>query len=216
MSEQKEDFKKTSIRGTDDVKELRASEETRIYNASKELDNDKTRVASRHTWIGEPGDRSTRIADPTIDERETRVVSRPDVQEEAGSDQLKKIDAGAILGRAKDLTGSAARAGKLAVRDVKNVKVADKRKFARFLRIVGVLLLIFIIEIGYFRFASHVKKMPDEIKETQKELDLTKKENAILEKEIDALGDYDSVEELKASWERLKDKVDKAAAGTYY
>ena len=58
--------------------------------------------------------------------------------------------------------------------------------------------------------------VPDEIKETQKELELTQKENALLEKDIEELGDYDSVEELKASWERLKDKVDKAAAGTFY
>lgn len=215
MSEQ-EDIKKTRIQETEESANVRAPEETRIYNASIALDNDDSRATSRHTWIGEPGDRSTRIAKPLTDDRETRIVSRSTEPEESEAEAPKKIDAGAVLGKAKDITGSAARAGRLAVRDVKNVKVADKKKFSRFLKIVGVLLFIFILELGYFRFASHVKKMPDEIKETQKELELTQKENALLEKKIDELGDYDSVEELKASWERLKDKVDKAAAGTYY
>ena len=214
MSDQREDLKKTRIREADKADEIRAPEETRIYNAS--YDDDSTRIVKRHTWIGEPGDRSTRIAGAVTDERETKVVQRDVGQEAPAGDEPKKIDAGAVLNKAKDLTGSAARAGKLAVNDVKNVKVADKKKFSRFLRIVGVLFIIFIIELGYFRFAAHVKKMPDEVKETQKELELTQKENAILEKEIEALGDYDSVEELKASWERLKDKVDKAEAGTFY
>ncbi|MBO5512978.1 MAG: hypothetical protein J5961_00130 [Mogibacterium sp.] len=215
MSEQ-EDIKKTRITETDESAKIRAPEETRIYNATKELEKDSGRVTSRHTWIGEPDDRVTRIAQPVIDDRETRIVSRSPVQEESETVAPKKIDAGAVLGKAKDLTGSAARAGRLAVHDVKNVKVADKKKFSRFLRIVGVLFVILLLELGYFKFASNVRKMPDEIKETQKELELTQKENALLEEEIEALGDYDSVEELKASWERLKDKVDKAAAGTYY
>lgn len=214
MSEQREDLKKTRIKEAEKADDVRAPEETRIYNAS--LDDGNTRVVKRHTWIGEPGDRSTRIAGAVTDDRETRVVRRDTEQSETDGGSQKKIDAGAVFSKAKDITGSAARAGRLAVHDVKNVKVADKRKFSRFLRILGVLFIIFVIEIGYFRFAAHVKKMPDEIKETQKELELTKKENALLEKEIEALGDYDSVEELKASWERLKDKVDKAAAGTYY
>lgn len=210
-----EDIKKTRIQETEESVNVRAPEETRIYNASISSDPDK-RVTSRHTWIGDPAERATRIAEPVIDDRETKVMRRSTDPEEPEAGASKKIDAGAVLGKAKDLTGSAARAGRLAVHDVKNVKVADKKKFARFLRIVGVLLIIFIIELGYFRFASHVNKMPAEIKETQKELELTQKENALLEEEIKALGDYDSVEELKASWERLKDKVDKAAAGTYY
>lgn len=214
MSEQ-EDIKKTRISETDESAKVRAPEETRIYNASISSDPEK-RVTSRHTWIGDPAEKATRIAEPVIDDRETKVMSRSAAPEEPATGASKKIDAGAIVGKAKDLTGSAARAGRLAVHDVKNVKVADKKKFSRFLRIVGVLLFIFILELGYFKFASNVKKMPNEIKETQKELELTQKENALLEKEIEALGDYDSVEELKASWERLKDKVDKAAAGTYY
>ena len=211
-----EDIKKTRIQETEESVNVRAPEETRIYNASKELDSDGNHTATRHTWIGEPGDRSTRIAEAVTDDRETKVVGQVAPQDEVEKESPRKIYAGAVLGKAKDLTGSAARAGRLAVHDVKNVKVADKKKFTRFLRIVGVLLIIFIIELGYFRFASHVNKMPAEIKETQKELELTQKENALLEEEIEALGDYDSVEELKASWERLKDKVDKAAAGTYY
>jgi predicted nuclease with TOPRIM domain len=215
MSEQ-EDIKKTRIRLPEESEKIRAPEETRIYNATKELENDNTRFATRHTWIGDPDDRITRVAGAVSDDRETRVVSRSTVEDDAESLASKKIDAGAIMGRAKDITGSAARAGRLAVHDVKNVKVADKKKFSRFLWILGVLFVILILEIGYFKFASNVKKLPDEIKETQKELELTKKENALLEEEIEALGDYDSVEELKASWERLKDKVDKAAAGTYY
>ncbi len=214
MSEQREDLKKTRIKEAEKAAEIRAPEETRIYNASK--DDGSTRVVKRHTWIGEPDDRSTRIAGAEIDERETRVVHRDSERFETENEDPRKIDAAAVFGKAKDLTGSAARAGRLAVHDVKNVKIADRKKFSRFLRIVGVLFIIFIIEIGYFRFAAHVKKMPDEIKETQKELELTQKENALLEKDIEELGDYDSVEELKASWERLKDKVDKAAAGTFY
>ena len=169
MSEQ-EDIKKTRITETDESAKIRAPEETRIYNATKELEKDSGRVTSRHTWIGEPDDRVTRIAQPVIDDRETRIVSRSPVQEESETVAPKKIDAGAVLGKAKDLTGSAARAGRLAVHDVKNVKVADKKKFSRFLRIVGVLFVILLLELGYFKFASNVRKMPDEIKETQKEL----------------------------------------------
>lgn len=215
MSEQREDLRKTRIENNEKSTEIRAPKETRIYSASVELENSKGR-ATRHTWIGEADDRSTRIAGAVTDDRKTKVVGRPDTVSEDESVAQKKLDTGAILGRAKDITGGAVTAGRTAVRDVKNVKIADKKKFSRFLKIVGVLFIILIIEIGYFRFASHVKKMPGEIKETQKELELTKKENALLEKEIEALGDYDSVEELKASWDRLKDKVDKAAAGTYY
>ena len=165
-----EDIKKTRISETDESAKVRAPEETRIYNASISSDTDSKRVTSRHTWIGEPGDRSTRIAEALSDDRETKIVSRSPASEEAETVAPKKIDAGAIVGKAKDLTGSAARAGRLAVHDVKNVKVADKKKFSRFLRIVGVLLFIFILELGYFKIASNVRKMPGEIKETQKEI----------------------------------------------
>lgn len=214
MSEQRDDLKKTRIKEAEKATEIRASEETRIYNASADGRDDHS--VKRHTWIGDPDDRNTRIAGAAMDERETRVVHRDASEVTAKSEAANKIDAGAVLGKAGDIAGSAARAGILAVRDVRNVKIADKKKFSRFLRIVAVLLIIFVIEIAYFRFAAHVKKMPDEIKETQKELELTQKENKLLEEEIEALGDYDSVEELKASWERLNDKVAKAAAGTYY
>ena len=227
MSDRTEEIKKTRIREAEDSLNIRASGETRIYDAGTDGDG---KSAKRHTWIGEPGDRSTIIAGNSDEAGKTRIVSRGDAQagpakvtatggpEESFANKAKNVaeGAGTALGKARDIGSSAARAGRRAVRDVKNVKVADKKRFGRFLKIIGVLLVLLLIEIGYFVFASHVKGMPAEIKETQKELELTKEENKLLEEEIEALGDHDSVEELKASWERLKDKIDKAAVGTYY
>ena len=40
------------------------------------------------------------------------------------------------------------------------------------------------------------------------------KESVILQEEIDELGGYDSIEEQRRSWERLKEKVEKAEAET--
>ena len=78
-----EDIKKTRISETDESAKVRAPEETRIYNASISSDTDSKRVTSRHTWIGEPGDRSTRIAEALSDDRETKIVSRSPASEEA-------------------------------------------------------------------------------------------------------------------------------------
>ena len=189
---------------------------TRVTNADERV----TKVANagsigsedRVTRIS-PDDR-TRIEDRStkIASKKTRIVKRDTEEEHSGA----RLSAADVSEKAK---GAALKIGagfKQGAADLRKVRVADKGRFARFLRIVAVFVLILLVEIGYFRFEAHVKKMPGEIKETQKELELTQKENELLEEEIEALGDYDSVEELKASWERLKDKVDKAAAGTYY
>lgn len=214
MSEEREEIKKTLVNETEKVSEVRASEETRIYNARKQAadadgktriyassDEERRMTGTVHRWIGEDDGRGTRVAGRLSDDRPTRIVGAdPSVRETQAAD--KKTSAAVSIKRG--------------IEDLRKVKVADRKKFSRFLKIVAVFALIFILEIGYFCFASHVKKMPEEIKETQKELKLTQKENGILEKEIEDLGDYDSVEELKASWERLEDKVDKAAAGTFY
>ena len=234
MSEDREELKKTIIEA-DDATEIRAPEETRILNArntsahrwiekNESLDEVKTRVMPRQTaevrtvttdraTRVSPDDR-TRIEDRStkIASKETRVVGNVSDEEQEGS-QISVAD---VSGKAKEIAQRSAGAVRQGVADLRSVKVADKGRFARFLKIVAVFALILLVELGYFRFEAHVKKMPKEIKETQKELELTQKENELLAEEIEALGDYDSVEELKASWERLKDKVDKAVAGTYY
>ena len=252
MSEDREELKKT-INETEEVTEVRAPEETRIYNAQSEQDESPRETyvtvnmtrTSTHKWIEKdesleevktrviprqsaaetrtimtdkatrvsPDDR-TRVEDRStkIASKETRVVDKTSDEERSGG----HISAEDVSEKAKDIAQKTAAGVKQGIADLKSVKVADKSKFSRFLKIVAIFVLILIVEIGYFRFEAHVKKMPKEIKETQKELKLTQKENELLEEEIEALGDYDSVEELKASWERLKDKVDKAEAGTYY
>ena len=237
MSEDREDIKKTLINEAENAEEVRAPEETRIYNA---------RATSGHTWIGEDpvretrvvshsaggretrtaaaGERSTRVAGQITDDRETRIAGRPDKTKvfrnsasQGREEEVSRKDRlNAAAGKAAEAGSRIVGAGKQGVSDLRKVRVADKKKFSRFLKIVGVFVIVLALELGYFGFASHVKKMPKEIKETQKELELTQEENKLLEEEIEALGDYDSGEELKASWERLMDKVDKAAAGTYY
>lgn len=207
----------------------RVQERTRIYDV---LEKD-TRVMPAHKWIGDDDDpvirpvsTDTKIGidrstiPPPMDDRRTRVgrdsntrvVSRPAYRtpgdpagEPSGEGRSFKGAVTSAAGRVRD-TASA----------VRNVKVGNSVRFTRFLKIMGVFLLILLLEIGYFGFASHVKGMPAETKKTQKELELTKKENAILEDELAALGDHDSAEELRQSWERLRDKLKKATAETYY
>lgn len=207
----------------------RVQDRTRIYDV---LDKD-TRVMPGHKWIGEGDDpvirpvptdtiigidRST-IPPPMDDRRtrvgrdsNTRVVSRPSSHmpgetsgEGTGDGRGFTETVRSAVGRARD-TASA----------VRNVKVGNSARFARFLKIMAVFLIILLLEIAYFGFESHVKVMPAETEKTQKELELTKKENAILEDELASLGDHDSAEELRQSWERLRDKLKKATAETYY
>lgn len=211
MSEDREDKRKTIISEADRVTTVRAPEETRIY---LEPDKYETKIMNGHTWIGETDDLSTtRIAGAPA---ETVVVRRNKQADEEAASTPQKKRAKAGFSKARDVGAGVAKGVGTGISDLRRVRVADRRKFARFLKVVCVLLIIFVLEIGYFVYAAHVKKMPSMIKETQKELELTRKENALLEKEIQELGDYDSVEELRASWERLKDKLDKAAAGTSY
>lgn len=207
----------------------RVQERTRIYDV---LEKD-TRVMPAHKWIGDGDDPVIRPVStdtmigidrdtipPPMDDRRTRVgrdsntrvVRRPATRmtgdpsgEPSGEGRGFRETVTSAAGRVRD-TASA----------VRNVKVGNSVRFARFLKIMGVFLLILLLELGYFAFASHVKGMPAETKKTQKELELTKKENTILEDELAALGDHDSAEELRQSWERLRDKLKKATAETYY
>lgn len=164
-------------------------------------------------------DRKTRIGRDS----NTRIVgtkpsgSIPDAPESGGTDGGGFADTAKVAaGKAGAGLKAAASATGDAVESLRRVKVGDSAKFSRFLKIMGVFLIILLLEIGYFAFANHVKKMPSEIKETQKELELTQKENELLTRELDELGDYDSTEELRQSWERLRDKVKKAAEETSY
>ena len=216
-------------KGTSDSFVSRVQDRTRIYDV---LDKD-TRVMSGHKWIGEGDDpvirpvrsdtmigidRST-IPPPMDDRRtrvgrdsNTRVVSRPasrmpgmPLDGDPGDSRSFRETVTSAAGRVRE-TASA----------VRNVKVGDSVRFTRFLKIMAVFLIILILEIGYFAFASHVSNMPAETEKAKKELELTKKENAILEDELAVLGDHDSAEELRQSWERLRDKLKEATAETYY
>lgn len=174
-------------------------------------DIDRETIATADSFRAPVLDRKTRVGRSS----NTQVLNRrPQVlEDEPEGSAPEKTGSGAAE---RSAPGRAADRLRLAKRDLKNVRVADSRRFERFLKIVGAFLLILLIEIGYFGFASHVSRMPAAVKSTQKELKLTKEENRLLKEEIEALGDYSSTEELKASWEKLKEKVEKAAEETYY
>ena len=219
----------------------RIRQETRVYDVL----NKETKVFSQHKWIGDddepvirpvstdtlsgmeavipaPG-RKTRIADlsavavtrrVTVADLERKLLEQEAAEAagQAGAQSAEKNEGPGIAARARAVSDSV----RSAADSLKKVKVADSKRFARFLKIIAIFAFILVLELGYMRFAAHVKKMPDRIKETQKELDLTKKENELLAEEIEKLGDYDSAEEQKQSWERLKEKTKKAAEETYY
>lgn len=164
----------------------------------------------------------------TIARRGTRIYGQPGSRTRVGLDSntrlYEKQPAGSDPGTEKrsgkkspkEVIGGIAAFARGVYTDLRNVRVRDSAKFARFLKVIGVFALVLLLEVGYFIFDHRVEGMPEEIKETQKELELTQKENVILQEEIDELGGYDSIEEQKRSWERLKEKVEKAAAETSY
>ena len=221
------------------------SGETRVYDVLNKDTRIVPRQASRHTWISDASetiikpissdtlsamdavipapDRKTRIADlktPPATRRVTvadleRKLLMEEAAEEARRREAEVLESGSSEGLREKAAGIAASV-KGTADSIRRVKVADSRRFRIFIRIIGVFVLILLLELGYFRFAAHVKGMPETVSETKKELELTKKENELLAKELEVLGDYDSAEELKQSWERLKEKVEKAAGETYY
>lgn len=207
------------------IQQMRSAEgrddgRTRVYDVLEK----ETQVVSRHRWIGEEDEpeagAATAEAAPAADRRtrvgrssNTRVMDRrpPVIEEQPGQD----AEGGRSASLSDILRSAVARFRELR-RALKGIKVADKKRFARFIRIAGVIGLMLLLELGWFRFSAHVEGMPKQIEKTKKELSLTKEENALLKEETEALGDQNSIEELKASWERLKDKVEKAAEQTYY
>ena len=213
----------------------RIRQETRVYDVL----NRETKVFSQHRWIEDDDEpvirpvstdtlsgmeavipapeRKTRIADlrsaavtrrVTVADLERKLLEQEAAEAagQADAQSAEKNEGTGIAARARAFSDSV----RSAADSLKKVKVADSKRFARFLRIIAVFAFLFVLELGYMRFAAHVEKMPDQIKETQNELDLTKKENELLAEEIEKLGDYDSAEEQKQSWERLKEKTEKA------
>jgi hypothetical protein len=180
-----------------------------IRKTMTDIDRPQDAQLDRNTRIGR--DSNTRI----VGTRASRGTY--DAPESGGTEDSGFADtARAVAARAGAGLKAAASATRDAVESLRRVKVGDSAKFRRFLKVMGVMLIVLLLEIGYFAFANHVKKMPSEIKETQKELELTQKENELLTKELDELGDYDSTEELRQSWERLRDKVKNAVEETSY
>ena len=205
---------------------------TRVYDVPVK----KTIVASGHKWIGDDeaeavrpsgrgvmdsgtaGRGQTQVYGQPLREtqvygqplRETRVYEKPQEQDPPAPET---VPAGRRLREAA--AGAAARARGV-YRDLRNVRVGDSAKFARFMKVTGVFALILLLEIGYFVFAHRTQELPEDIQAAKNELELTQKENAVLQEEIDALGSSDSIEEQRRSWERLKEKVEKAAAETSY
>ena len=187
---------------------------TRIYDVTDK----ETRIVPRHRWIGEDGQDAndlTRIMDLSaarMPEEEVRPGDEPKSARERISGAAKSVS-GAAKGAAGAAKGAAS-AVSGAARDVRNVKVADSARFGRFLKIVGVFAVILLLELGWLWFSGHVRGMPDQIAKTQKELDLTKKENALLDEELNALKEAGKTEEQKQSWENLRDRVREATGQT--
>ncbi len=220
----------------------RIKQDTRIYDVLAK----ETKVFSQHRWIDDSDDpvikpvssntlsgmegvipapnRKTRIADMseaavtrrvTVADLERKLLMQEEAEAARQAAAQQEESSGSVPGMAEKL-GAFASGARSAAASLKNVKVADSARFSRFLKIIAVFAVLLVIELGYLRFTAHVANMPKQIKETQKELELTKNETELLTEEIDALGDYDSAEELKQSWQRLKEKVEKAAEETYY
>ena len=188
---------------------------TRIYDVPVK----ETIIASKHRWISDededvikPVGRNTiargdtRIYGQSL--KETRIYDKPQTAD-PGPDERKS--AGKKIREA--VTGAAAWFRGMYT-DLRSVRVSDSAKFSRFLKVTGVFALILLLEIGYFAFAHRTARLPADIKEAKEELELTQKESVILQEEIDELGGYDSIEEQRRSWERLKEKVEKAEAET--
>ena len=229
---------KTKVMSREDIRSAADPDKdrTRVYDALTK----ETRAVSGHKWIDDDDEpmirpvgrntltgRETQIY-PGPDSRETQTYQRLDRKTRVGRDSNTRLVERQPSAKAEPAAGpepkrsfretvilGAAKLRQLYA-DIRNVRVGDSRKFARFMKILGAFALILLLEIGYFRFSARVEGMPDEIKETRKELELTQKENEILSSEIEALGDQDSTEELRQSWERLRDKVEKAAEETLY
>ncbi len=185
---------------------------TRIYDVPVK----ETILVSKHKWIDEedeevikPVGRNTMLIRNTMNLDDTKIVDRRDMPERGSSDGKDKT------GRSPaEIVKGAVSTGRDIVNDVRNVKVGDSAKFSRFLKVIGVFLVIALLEFAWFVFAAHVKGMPSDIEKTQKELELTQKENELLAEELEVLGDHDSTEELRQSWERLRDKVKEATGET--
>ena len=237
MSKEKES-EKTKIIKKEDVRSAADPEleKTRVYDAG----TGETSAVSAHKWIDDDDEPVIKpVGRNTMTGRETQIYPGPD---QRGPQAYQSLDRKTRVGRDSNTrvverqpadnagtrtspapersfreTASAVTARlRMAYRDVRNVRVGDSRRFSRFMKIVGVFALILLLELGYFRFVQMVEGMPDKIKETRKELELTQKENEILSEEIEQLGDHDSIEKNRQSWERLKEKVEKAAEETLY
>lgn len=200
---------------------------TRVYDAPVK----KTIVVSGHKWIGDdeaeavrPSGRGTAAGGETQvcgqPLKETRVYGQPlretRVYEKPQEQDPPAPEAGQAGRRLREAAAGAAARARGVYRDLRNVRVGDSAKFSRFMKVTGVFALILLLEIGFFVFAHRTKELPEDIQAAKNELELTQKENAVLQEEIDALGSSDSIEEQRRSWERLKEKVEKAAAETSY
>lgn len=219
MMSRESENEKTRVIKSREIKSAAGDEKsaTRIYDVPAK----ETLIVSKHKWISDedediikPVGRSTIVRGRTQiygqPLSETRVYEKPQTKEPAD-------DTAGRTGRdmKEVFTDAAARARRI-YEDLRNVRVRDSARFGRFLKVVGVFALILLLEAGYFAFAHRTRELPDDITKARHELELTQKETAILQNEIDELGSYDSIEEQRRSWERLKEKVEKAAAETSY
>ena len=237
MDKEKE-TEKTRVMDSSDIRNAAGPDKgrTRVYDAVKgdrgtvtphrwidDVDEPVIRPVGRNTLSG----RETQIY-PPMDRGQTQTYQRLDRKTRVGRDSNTRVvsrqqggDAdpagGPAPGRSLRETAARGSAGlRRAYKDVRNVRVGDSRKFARFMKVLGVFALILLLELGYFGLARRTDNMPAKIKAARNELELTQKESVILSKEIEELGDHDSIEKNRRSWERLKEKVEKATEETSF
>lgn len=190
---------------------------TRVY------ENDLARMTRKHTWIGEEDDaeklknadaanaaggmRETRIFEGSqTDARYTRQYVRPEIEPPLSEQRSESEQSG---DRKKTADNPIKK-----LRSMRRIRIGDRKRFKRLIAVLAVIALIIICEAGFFIMDARVSKLPDEIRNVNKQTEDVRSDNKKLAKSNKELGDRESKEEQKASWERLRDKVKEAVGET--
>lgn len=159
---------------------------------------DQARMNRRHTWIGEEED--------AADLRRTVVVKRSEIAPPL-SEQM------AASGEQEQQSGKDAGSVRRK-RSMRKIRIGDRKRFRRLLIILAVLAVIIALEASFFAMDARVSKLPDEIKTVNEQVEDVKADNKKIKKENKELGDKAGKEELRDSWERMRDKLKEAVGET--